>query len=191
MSTYARAFGSGTGGLYAANDRYTLDDANQMKVCIDKLSLGTLYRNESMGGSSLIGIDVNADGDVDLLDFAPIDIDNTSGHLSSFTDSNGATLVVRARFLVRVSNATISATPKLRYGTTFTGITNVATISGALACSATNSDYSGTNQYQTVTITLPTGVNLWKPQLTIASTGGNPYTVWGRAWLDVFIQNTI
>jgi len=191
MSTYDRPVGTGTGGLYAANDRFTLADANQMKVCIDKTSLGCFVRGHRLGGTDMVGIDVNADGDVDLYEWDPYPIDNTSGHFSSFSDANGASLIFRVRFRIRVSDAAISATPKIRYGTTTGGATTVATLSGAAACSAVDADYSGTNQQQTVSVTLPSGVNFFKAQLTIASTGGNPYTVWGKALLDFYIQNTI
>ena len=71
-----------------------------------------------------------------------------------------------------------------------TDFRSILACSGALACAATSADFSGTNQYQTVSITEPSGVKLWKPQVTVAGTGGNPYTVWVRAVLDSYIQST-
>lgn len=189
--TFARPTGDAAGGDIQLGQ--AINHTNYIKPVkhdIDMLALATLQRNIRMGGSLLVGIDVNADADVDLLDWIPLEIDNTGTQFSGFSDANGATLTRRVRFLVRVSNAAISATPKLRYGSTFGTMTTVATISGEAACSAIASDYSGSNQYQSLTVTMPTGVTLWKPQLTIAGTGGNPYTVWGLAILDFFVQST-
>lgn len=183
--TYARLNG---GVDWSSGEDFFLDDANRIRDSLDKLALATLQRNIFAGGSSLTGIDASASGDVDLLDWAPLEIDNTSAQFSGFSDSNGAVLVARFRFLVRVSNGAITVTPKLRYGSTITTITTAATISGDAACSATDEDYSGTDQYQTVTVTLPSGKKLWKPQLTIGGVPAAGYQVWGRAWLDLFVQ---
>lgn len=189
--TFARLTGDAAGGDIllgqAINHSTYLKPA---KHAVDMLALGTLQRNIFAGGSANLGIAVSADGDVDLPDAAPLIIDNTGNQFSGFSDANGAVLVAQFRFLVRVSDAAISVTPKLRYGSTFGTITTVATISGEAACSAIAEDYSDTDQYQTIAVTLPSGSKLWKPQLTVASTGGNPYTVWGRAWLDLFIQSS-
>lgn len=188
MSVYTRIGGSGSAGVYTTDDPFNLTQANRLRDGLDKLALAALQRNIWAGGTREAPIAVSADGDVDLLDPVPLVIDNTGGQWSSFSDANGAVLVAQFRFEVRVSDAAITVTPKLRYGATFTTITTVATISGAAACAATASDYSGTNQYQTVTVTLPSGVKLWKPQLTVAGTGGDPYSVWGRAFFDLYIQ---
>lgn len=166
-----------------------------LKETLDIVLLNTLFRGKYMGGSKSEGLVINADGDYDLPGWVPIPLDNLNAQLSSFTDANGATLVAQARSLVRVSDGAITATPKFRYGAAFSDIVaagsgTVATISGAAACSATAEDFSGTNSYQTSTITLPSGVKLWKPQVTIAGTGGNPYTVWIISLLDVFFQST-
>lgn len=167
-----------------------------LKDTLDVVLLSTLFRGKYMGGSKVAGLLVNADGDYDLPGWEPIPIDNLNAQISGFTDANGATLAAQVRYLLRVSNAAISATPKLRYGAAFGDIAvegsgTAATLSGTSACSTTTEDYSGhASQYQTATITLPSGVKLWKPQVTIAGTGGNPYTVWALALLDVYIQST-
>lgn len=167
-----------------------------LKETLDIVLLNSLFRGKYMGGSRIgEGLTINADADYDLPGWEPVPLDNLNAQLSSFTDANGATLVAQARYLVRVSDAAISATPKLRYGAAFSDIVTEGTgtapaLSGAVACSATAADYSGTNSYQTVTITLPSGVKLWKPQVTIAGTGGNPYTVWALALLDLYVQST-
>ena len=166
-----------------------------LKDSLDILLLSTFFRGKFLGGSTLIGLAVEADGDYDLPGWEAVPHDNLNAQLSGFTDANGATRVFQARYWLRVSDVAISATPKLRYGAAFgdiavEGTGTAATISGAVACAATSADFSGTNQYQTVSITEPSGVKLWKPQVTVAGTGGNPYTVWVRAVLDSYIQST-
>lgn len=193
--TYKRVTGTGSGGVIIEGETLEIIPHWQpMKHDLDMLALSTFFRGQFMGGSRLSGLAVEADGDYDLPGWVPIPHDNTAAQLSGFTDANGATRIFQARYLIRVSNAAISATPKIRYGAAFGDIAventgTVATISGALACSATAEDFSGTNSYQTVTITEPSGVKLWKPQLTIAGTGGNPYTVYALAVLDSYIQS--
>lgn len=188
--TLARIGGSGAGGLFAAGDLFTLtSDGNPLKVDLDMLMLGSLQQNIPVGGSRETGFEVSADGDIDIPECFPVSIDNSNDQFGGFTDANGAILVARFRFLVRVSDVAISATPKLRYGASFGTITSVGTISGEAACSAIDDDYSGTNQYQEVDVTLPTGIKLWKPQLTISGTGALPYTVWAKVVYDLFVQS--
>lgn len=185
-----RIAGSGSGGAFASGDLFKLTPHVQpLKDDLDLLMLGVLGRNMFCGGSDSIGIPAESTGDVNLEGWIPISIDNTSGQLTSFSDANGATLVVRMRFLVRVSNAGITVTPKIVYGTTIAGLSSVATISGQAACNATSDLYTGTNQYQTVLVTLPSGAYLLKPLLTIGGTPASGYQVWGKATYDCFIQS--
>src|ERR1044071_8768432 len=103
--TLVRPVGSGTGGAYVGGtDHYTADDANQMRIMLNKLGFATLQRNIWMGGSKTEGYPVSADGDYDLIGWQPLIIDNRSTQFSGFTDSNGAPLIARARFLIRVSD---------------------------------------------------------------------------------------
>lgn len=185
-----RIAGGGTGGAFVDGDLFKLTPHVQpLKDDLDILMLGVLGRNMFCGGSDTVGVPAIATGDVNLESWIPISVDNTANQLTSFSDSNGAALIVRMRFLVRVSNAGISVTPKIVYGSTITTITSVATISGQTACNATNDDYTGTDQYQTVLITLPTGVNLFKPLLTISGTPVSTYQVWGKAVYDCYISS--
>src|SRR4051812_25542418 len=73
----------------------------------DLLASGALQRNLFVGGSENIGIPAEATGDVTLYNFTPWSVDNTSSQISGFSATNGGTLVVQVRFLVRVSNAAI------------------------------------------------------------------------------------
>jgi len=194
--TLVRPVGSGTGGAYVGGtDHYTADDANQMRILLNKLGFATLQRNIVMGGSKTEEYRVNADGDYDLIGWVPIIIDNRSTQFSGFTDSFGASLILSIRALVRVSDPAITGTPKIRYGSTFgavavAGTGTVATISGAAACSTIAEDFSDTNQYQSLTLTLPTGSNIFKPQITIAGTGGNPYSFWALFLIDLYMDST-
>lgn len=185
-----RLAGGGTGGAFISGDLFKLTPHVQpLKDDLDLLLLTTLCRNVFGGGSDAIGLDGSASGDVDLLDWTPFVVDNTSNQISTFSDANGATLVAQCRFLLRVTNAGITITPKILYGSTITTVTTVATISGAAACSATAVDFSGASQYQTVSITLPAGVTIFKPQVTIGGTPAAGYEVFARAYWDVFIQS--
>ncbi len=191
--TIVRPVGTGSVGEYISGENFTLDDANQMRIMLNKLANATLQRNVWMGGfafSNLFSIPVSSDTDYDLLNWTTPRWDNRSTQFSAFSDSKGASLSRLIRFYIRVSNASISATPKIRYGTTVAGATTVGTLTGAAACSATSSDYSGTNQIQELTLTLPTGLNYFKPQVTVSGTGGNPYEVWCMAIADLFVDST-
>lgn len=144
---------------------------------------GAFARNQYVGGDWNAGVDASSAGDVDVLRAVPFVIDNTSSYLSG---SSG--LVVQIRYYVRVSNAGITVTPKIVYGTALTNLTNAATISGQAACSATNSDYSGTDQIQTVAFTLPAGVKMFKPRFTIGGTPAAGYQAWVFTVLDCYIS---
>lgn len=185
-----RLAGGGTGGAFVAGDHlYLTPHVQPLKDDLDLLMLTTLCRNVYGGGTDALGIDGSASGDVDLLNWTPFVLDNTANQVSTFSDANSATLVAQCRFLLRVSNAAINITPKILYGTTITAVTSVATISGTAACSAAAVDFSGSNQYQTVTFTIPSGVNIFKPQVTIAGTPASGYMVFARAYWDVYIQS--
>ncbi len=155
---------------------------------LDLFMLGIVGRNQYAGGSDTIGIAAESTGDVDLWNPQRLKVDNSNSQISNFTDANGGVLVVQLRFDVRVSNSAISVTPKVQYGSTIATMTSVASLSGQAACSATNTDSTGTNQYQEVAITLPPGVNFLRPLLTVSGTPAVGYQVWGRVLFDCFIQ---
>ena len=155
----------------------------------DLLALGAIQRNLFIGGSEVNGIPATATGDVTLVEFVPWSVDNVSSQVSGFSNANGGTLTVQVRFMVRVSNAAINVTPKVWYGSSMSAISSAATLTGAVSCAATNEDYSGTNQVQIVTLTLPAGLKYFKAGLTIAGTPAADYQVWGRGYYDCFIQS--
>jgi hypothetical protein len=191
--TLKRFHGTGSGGAWIDGNYFkNTTHFTPLRDDVDLLLAASLHKNLFVGGSENVGIPAEATGDVTLYDWVPWLVDNTGSQLSGFTDSppsgSAATLVVQVRFLVRVSNAAINVTPKILYGPSMTSIPSTATISGTAACSATNSDYSGTNQIQTVTLTLPSGVNYFKAKLTVAGTAAAGYQVWGRAYADLYVS---
>lgn len=187
--TLARLTGTGTGGQFAEDDAFTLVDGQVLKDQVDLLIAGAVQRNVLVAGDDVTGLDASASGDVLLLhSYPPIEIPNESGQLSGFTDANGAVFAARFRFALRVSNGAISITPKLKYGTTISGITNVAMISGDAACSATADDYTGTDQIQDVLVTLPSGLKLWKAFVTVGGMPAAGYQAWASVRFCGYVQ---
>jgi hypothetical protein len=188
-----RLHGSGTAGDWADLDKFKLTaHYKPLRDSVDSF-LGAFWtRNLYVGGSENVGLPGTATGDVTLWEYVPWMVDNTGSQITGFTDSpptgSPATLVVQVRFLVRVSNAAINVTPKIWHSTTMGGSPTAATISGTAACAATNADYSGTDQIQTVALTLPTSLKYFKAGLTIAGTPDPSYQVWGRAYFDCYVS---
>jgi hypothetical protein len=165
----------------------TTADWTPLRDLLILLAQGGLARNVYVGGSEVTGIVSEATGDKVLIDYVPLAIDNTDNRITGFDDDNGGTLTVQVRMFLRVSNTAINITPKVWYGTTMGAITTVATISGTAACAATNSDYSGSNQIQTFTVTLPSGARYLKVGFTIAGTPASGYQAWARAYADYYV----
>lgn len=141
-----------------------------------------------VGGSSVIGNPAEANGDQDLMNWTPLYIDNAGNRLAAFAASIGGALVVQFRYLLRVSDALINITPKVWYGATPTTATTPATISGQVACSATAADYTGANQVQTVTVTLPPSAQYYRCGFTIAGAPAPGFEVFARAVHDRYVS---
>jgi hypothetical protein len=164
-------------------DNYLEPDRND----VDMLALAALQTNVFAGGSELVGLDASATGDVKLLEWQPLYFDNASAQWTG----TAATLVAQYRYRIRVSNAAITFTPKIWYASTEAGLISApiaATISGEAACSATDADYSGANQLQTVAFTIPTGAKYWAAGGTIAGSVAAGYQVWARALRDIYVS---
>lgn len=175
--------GSGGGGAFVAGDKFKLTPhVTPLKDDLDLLMLGLVARAVYAGGDWDNGVDASAAGDFDVLRAVPFEVDNASNQISGSTG-----LVCRITYYCRVSNAAITITPKIVYGTAITNLTNVATISGHAACSAIAADYSGTNQVQQVTFTLPSGVKLFKPRFTVAGTPAAGYQAYVFATRDLYV----
>jgi len=189
--TLKRIHGTGTAGAWVDGDKFKMTlGYTPLRDSLDIALAASFQKNLYVGGSDQVALDAVSAGDMTLLDFVPWLVDNTSGQLTGFTDAHSATLVVQVRFMLRVSGA-ITLTPKVFYGSSMTAITTVATISGEAACSATNTDYSGSNQIQTIALTLPTGEKYFKAAVTVGGspTSGSPATeAWARAYFDLYVQ---
>lgn len=190
--TLHRWTGTGTGGDVAVNDGISLDGFLQpAKENFDLWLAGVIQSGTFAGGSETEGIDASATGDKRLLHWCSIPVRNAGAQISGFSDTNGAVLVAQFRYRLRVSNGAISVTPKIWYASTESGLISaptVATISGEAACSATNDDYSGADQIQSVAFTMPSGLKYFGAGLTIGGTPAAGYQVWARAVCDVFVS---
>lgn len=72
-------------------------------------------------------------------------------------------LTVRARVEVRTNNPGVSITPKIR------NVTDATDAGTGAACTATAADFSGTNQKQTITITLASGIKKYRLMYTLGA----------------------
>lgn len=184
--TLARLTGAGTGGDFKTSaplDKFTRARGQLVKDQIDLLLAGDLGRNRFAGGGQQIDLDAGATGTFDLMPWIPIGIDNRGNRLSGFSDANGAVLVVQFRFLLRVSNVAITVTPKI-YDITAAAL---ATTSGAAACAATDEDYSGLNQQQTLALTLPNAHHYFSPRVTVGGTPAVGYSIRGTVIYDCYV----
>lgn len=85
--------------------------------------------------------------------------------------SKHAGFTVRVRFEVRTTAAGTTVTPRV-YNVTDKAN---ATYSGAVACSATDTDYEGTNQVQNITITPASGVKRYRAQVDVSNGNADVY----------------
>lgn len=153
-----------------------------LNYAIELFALGSFGRNQYLGGnqSGLDSLDCTTAGDQDLKPASlRFKIDNSNSQIT-----NSASVVVQVRFYLRVSDAGVSLTPKILKSTDDATYT-AASYTGALACTGTATDFSGTNQKQTLTLTLDAGVRYYRPQVTVGA-GGTGIEGWAYALLDVY-----
>ncbi len=175
MGTFVNIGGTGAFSTFVSGDRFGVQTANKLQLDLRLLALGLVGRNQYGGGDDSLGIlasiatDVIGQGD-------GFEIDNTGNQLSG---SSGIVIQVRVR--LRVENAAISVTPRI-YNVTDAA---VATTSGAAACTATATDFSGSNQQQTLALTPVSGKKKYKVQITPSAA---TYQAWasGVLW-DCYI----
>jgi hypothetical protein len=165
--------GTGGGGAFQAGDAWEAAEANELRGDFDLLVSGDTGRNRFLGGADAVGIRGSAV--VDLIDAVPFTVDNAS---TQWSGSSGIT--VQVVVYLRVADASVSVTPRV-YNLTSAA---VATTTGSAACSATNRDWSGTNQKQTLVLTLASGVNTYVVQATPSAA---TYPVFAKAWLHLYI----
>ncbi len=175
MANFEKLTGSGGSGAYVATDKWGYQTANRLRLDLNLLMLGIISRNQYGGGDDNIGILASSVTDV-LNQGDGFEIDNTSNQLSGSTG-----VVIQVRVRVRVENAGISVTPRV-YNVTDS---SVPTQSGAAACTATATDFSGSNQQQTISLTPVSGKKKYKVQITPSAA---TYQAWasGVLW-DLYI----
>jgi hypothetical protein len=144
----------------------------------DLMALGCFARSLHGGGSEHLGFGVNVGtGWLTAYDCVEFEIDNSNSQVSGSTN-----LICQVRVMVRVENAAMSFTPRIY---NFTD-SSVPTQSGAAACSATATDFSGTNQKQTINLTLPAGKKRYVVQ---GQKSADTYQGWlARIAWDIFIN---
>jgi hypothetical protein len=120
-----------------------------------------------LGGSRSTAVPLVASAQ-DAVDYVDVEIDSSS--------VIGLTKKVRVE--VRTFNAATSVTPSLK------NVTDGTTVGTGVACSATAADYSGTNQIQSITVTLTTGIKKYRLQLTPSNT---THPVFGIGYLEILV----
>ena len=190
MRVLRRLTGSGTGGAFVAGTAAPPADrileSNFVTPTKDNHDLwlgGVIGSDKFAGGSMDLDLDASVAGTYDLSPWLPMRVDNRGNQISSFVDTNGATLVVQFRFFVWASTTTITVTPAV-YDITAAG---AASISGQVACTAGADDYSGANQQQTVALSLPNAQDYFKCQITIGGTPAQGHRARGLALFDCYI----
>lgn len=161
------------GSAYLVTDDFGYETAEKLRNDLALLVQGQVGRNRWVGGSDSRGLLASAA--VDIIDALHFKIDNSS---TQWSGSTGITVPITV--LLRVANASISVTPRIWNYTTAAA----ATISGAAACSATATDWSGTNQIQTLLLTLASGINEYCVQVTPTAA---TYPVFVKAWQGMYI----
>lgn len=147
---------------------------NRLRASTGMAARGVFKTDVPLGGSFIDGI--IAASVVDIIDGIPFEVDNTSAYVSGSTD-----LVCKVSVWLRTEDAAVSVTPRVFNQTT--GL--AATVSGASACVATSEDYSGLLQQQTLLLTLASGVNIYRVQVTPSAA---TYAVYARAWFSLYID---
>lgn len=158
------------------------------RINFDLLANCDIQKNVPAGGDEFVGIDATASGDKRLVNFHPLWFNNTSARWSG----TAGTLIARFRFHLRVSDPAINITPIVWYADdeeTLLSSPSVAAITGEVACSATDADLSGSDQIQSVDITIPSGEKVWMAGVTIGGTPAAGLQVWARAWRDIYIAS--
>ncbi len=143
-------------------------DLNKLRNSLRMAAAGSFGGSLPVGGSLIDGlVGTSALDAINAIEFV---INNSSGYLTSSTGFSASLTI-----WCRVESTGVSFTPRL-YNVTDAA---VVTTTGAVACTATNADYSGTNQKQTFTFAPASGVKTYKIQGTPTSSTGQ---VWFAGW---------
>ncbi len=91
-------------------------------------------------------------GPFDVVNYIDVEIDGT----------NQSGITIQARVEVRTNKSSCTITPKIR------NITDSTDAGTGVACAAGRGDYSGTNQKQTIAVTVASGVKKYRLQFTLS-----------------------
>lgn len=151
---------------YVLDQRFGYQSANKHRENL--ITLASRRAVYPLGGSRQTTVPLVASAQ-DAIDYLDIELDG----------DELAGLTCQLRVEVRAGAAT-AVTPKLR------NVTDGTDAGTGTSCSATNSDYSGTNQKQTITVTIAAGVKKYRLQLTPANTTNGVY---GIGYLEIFADS--
>lgn len=186
----SRLTGSGTGGEWVpgtvsppADRAKESNFMTPVKYNLELLTAGIIGMNRPAGGSE-VELGGSVAGTYDLRPMMTIGVDNRNNQISGFSDSNGAIIVVQFRFYLWVSNSAITLTPAV-YNTSTAAAATIGTVS---ACSASSDDFTGSNQMQTVALTLYNGFSYYKPQVVLAGTPAPGYRFKAYAQFDAYVS---
>lgn len=146
------------------DDAFGYQSANRLRENL--IALASSRLTYYLGGSRTVSVAQVASAQ-DAINWVDIELDGT----------NMGGLTKQLRVEVRVANAATSVTPKLR------NVTDATDAGVGVACSATNADYSGTNQKQTITVTIASGVKKYRLQLTPSNT---THPCFGIGYVEIF-----
>ena len=132
---------------FVVDQRFGFQTANAIRENLIALSSSRLTYH--IGGSRQMSLPLVASVQ-DAIDYIDIELDGT----------NMGGLTKQLRVECRTTNAGTSVTPKLR------NLTDATDAAVGAACTATNADYSGTNQTQTIAVTIAAGVKKYRLQGT-------------------------
>ncbi len=149
---------------YVLDRVFGYQDANELRANL--IALASARRTHYLGGSRNTAVPLVASAQ-DAVEYIDIELDGT----------NLAGLTVQARVEVRTLNGGTSVTPKVR------NVTDSTDAGTGVACTATDADYSGTNQKQTIAVTLAAGVKKYRLMLTPGNTSAG---VLGIGYIEIF-----
>jgi len=149
---------------YVLDKVFGYQGANKIKNNV--IALASMREQKNLGGSRLTSIPLAAVA-TDAVDYIDVEIDGTQL----------AGLTIQARIEVRTTNAGTSVTPKVR------NVTDATDAGTGVASTATAADYSGTNQKQTIALTIASGIKKYRLQLTPSNATNQ---VFGIGYIEIF-----
>lgn len=106
-------------------------------------------------GALLLESRQNGTGPFDVVDYLDVELDGTN--------QGGMTIQARVECRIVGAGAGVTVTPKIR------NVTDSTDAGTGAACSAGDPAYGGTNQKQTITLTVASGVKKYRLQFTLSS----------------------